>query len=125
MRCSPKPLPAGNAGAAFVRSRHRRRAPRPAPPRSSRPPPPPTPTPRPPAAAATAEVPAAPPGLPRIEIDIPFAVELDLAPLVAGTKRQPEHDGGWYQLRDRFAHLGLAQGFDELLCLPQLHGIET
>ena len=31
----------------------------------------------------------------------------------------------WYQLRERFAHLSLAQGFDELLCLPHLRGIET
>ena len=28
-------------------------------------------------------------------------------------------------MRERFAHLGLAQGFDELLCLPHLRGIET
>jgi SNF2 family DNA or RNA helicase len=28
-------------------------------------------------------------------------------------------------LRERFAHLSLAQGFDELLCLPHLRGIET
>jgi SNF2 family DNA or RNA helicase len=28
-------------------------------------------------------------------------------------------------LRERFAHLGLAQGFDELLCLPHLRGMET
>ena len=67
-----------------------------------------------------AQAPAAAAGLPRIEIDIPFAVELDLAPLLAATKTAPEHDGGWYQLRERFAHLGLAQGFDELLCLPHL-----
>ena len=39
--------------------------------------------------------------------------------------RRPEHDGNWYGLRERFAHLGLAQGFDELLCLPHLRGIET
>jgi len=79
-----------------------------------------------PAPAAAAEVPAAPAGLPRIEIDIPFAVELDLAPLVAAAANgKREYDGGWFELRERFAHLGLAQGFDELLCLPQLHGIET
>ncbi len=72
-----------------------------------------------------AREPAAPPGLPLIDIDIPFVTEFDLAPLMASANNQPEADGGWYQLRERFAHLGLAQGFDELLCLPHLHGIET
>jgi superfamily II DNA or RNA helicase len=79
-----------------------------------------------PAPAAAMSVPATPPALPRIEIDIPFTLELDLAPLVAAAGAdRPEPDGGWYALRERFAHLGLAQGFDELLCLPQLRGIET
>ena len=54
-----------------------------------------------------------------------MTVDLDLAPLQAAAKGTPEADGGWYRLRERFAHLGLAQGFDELLCLPHLHGIET
>jgi hypothetical protein len=79
----------------------------------------------PPAAAPQAEAPAAPPGLARIDIDIPVMAELDLAPLITAIQHQPETDGGWYRLRERFAHLGLAQGFDELLCLPHLHGIET
>jgi superfamily II DNA or RNA helicase len=74
--------------------------------------------------AATAP-PAAAPGLARIAIDIPLTTELDLAPLLAAMQGRPEQDGGWYTLRERFAHLGLAQGFDELLCLPHLHGIET
>jgi SNF2 family DNA or RNA helicase len=63
--------------------------------------------------------------LPCIEIDIPFTAEFDLAPLLAAAKRRPDHDGAWYVLRERFAHLGLAQGFDELLCLTHLNGIET
>ena len=67
----------------------------------------------------------APPGLPLIDVDIPFSAELDLAPLVTAMRSAPESDGGWYGLRERFAHLGLAQGFDELLCLPHLRGIET
>jgi superfamily II DNA or RNA helicase len=71
------------------------------------------------------EVPAAPPGLPRTDIEIPFAVEFDLAPLLAVEKDRPERDCGWYQLRERLAHLTLAQGFDELLCLPHLRGTET
>ena len=66
-----------------------------------------------------------PRGLPRIEIDISFAAEFDLEPLAAAANQPPEHDGAWHSLRERFAHLGLAQGFDELLCLPHLRGIET
>ena len=69
--------------------------------------------------------PPVPPGLSRIEVDIPFMAEFNLAPLLAATAAAPEEDGGWYGLRERFAHLGLAQGFDELLCLPHLQGIET
>jgi superfamily II DNA or RNA helicase len=82
------------------------------------------------ATAALPATPAAPapapvPPLPLIDIDLPFAVELDLAPLIAAVQKTPDHDGGWYDLRERFARLGLAQGFDELLCLPHLNGIET
>jgi superfamily II DNA or RNA helicase len=68
---------------------------------------------------------AAPPGLPLIDIDIPFTAELDLAPLARALSGLPESDGGWYTLRERFAHMGLARGFDELLCLPHLRGVET
>ena len=74
---------------------------------------------------AADEASVAPPSLPRIDIEIPLTIEFDPAPLLAAGKTAPESDGGWYQLRERFAHLGLAQGFDELLCLPHLHGIET
>ncbi len=48
-----------------------------------------------------------------------------LPTLLTALQKPPESDGGWYGLRQRFAHLGLAQGFDELLCLPHLRGIET
>src|SRR5262249_56811735 len=68
---------------------------------------------------------AAPPGLPLIDIDIPFSAEFDLAPLAHALSKPPESDGGWYTLRERFAHLGLAQGFDELLCLPHLRDVQT
>jgi superfamily II DNA or RNA helicase len=83
-----------------------------------------------PIAAAAPPAPAAPapapvPQLPLIDVDLPFAVELDLAPVIAAVQKAPDHDGGWYDLRERFARLGLAQGFDELLCLPHLNGIET
>ena len=75
-------------------------------------------------APAPSESPALPPPLPQIEIDIPFRAELDLAPLVSAWMHRPEQDGRWWRLRERFAHLGLAQGFDELLCLPHLVGVE-
>src|SRR6516165_7072674 len=64
---------------------------------------------------SAAETPPAPPPLSLIEIDVPFSAELDLAPLLTALQKPPDSDGGWYGLRERFAHLGLAQGFDELL----------
>jgi superfamily II DNA or RNA helicase len=67
----------------------------------------------------------APAALPLIDIDVPFSAELDLAPLLSAAQAPPDNDGGWYVLRERLAHLGLAQGFDELLCLPHLRGVET
>ena len=51
-------------------------------------------------------------------------MEIDLTALSAGALAQPEQDGRWFSLRERLAHLGLAQGFDELLCLPHLSGFE-
>ena len=77
------------------------------------------------AAAATAPPPPpSPPPLPRVDIEIPFTIEFDAAPLLSAVAREAEPDGRWFALRERFAHLGLAQGFDELLCLPQLTGVE-
>src|SRR6516225_5126510 len=64
------------------------------------------------------------PPLAQLAVDIPCKVELDLAPLVAAMRHRPEPEGRWWRLRERFAHLGLAQGFDELLCLPHLAGVE-
>jgi superfamily II DNA or RNA helicase len=75
-------------------------------------------------ALESSTAPPAPP-LPLIDIDIPFTAELDLVPLLTALQTPPDGDGGWYQLRQRFAHLRLTQGFDELLCLPHLRGIET
>ena len=72
-----------------------------------------------PTPAAVAVAPAPPP-LPRVDIDIPFTIEFDVAPLLSALARDAEPDGRWFGLRERFAHLGLAQGFDELLCLPHL-----
>lgn len=84
----------------------------------------------PPAAAAPAPapapaVPAAIPALPLIDLDIPLSAEIDLAPLLAALPAPLQGDGASWRLRERLAHLGLAQGFDELLCLAHLRGIET
>src|SRR6516162_2593730 len=49
---------------------------------------------------------------------------LDVAPLLSAVAGDKEQDGRWFALSERFAHLGLAQGFDELLCLPHLTGVE-
>ena len=38
---------------------------------------------------------------------------------------KPPEEPIWFRLRTEFAHLSLLQGFDELLCLPQLHHVET
>ncbi|MBV9979955.1 SNF2-related protein [Bradyrhizobium sp.] len=83
-----------------------------------------TPT-RPKPAAEAPIAPIRPPPLPRIEIDIPFSAEFDFQPLLDAIEQPPNSDGAWHRLRERFAHLALAQGFDELLCLPHLRGIET
>lgn len=74
---------------------------------------------------ATAEAPTDPPALPLIDVNIPFDIDVDLAPFLDAIKHPPEADGVWYQLRERLAHLGLTQGFDELLCAPHLQGIQT
>jgi superfamily II DNA or RNA helicase len=76
-------------------------------------------------APAALPAPPAPAGLPLIDMDIPFIAELDLAPLLSALHKPPESNGGWYGLRERLAHFGLAQSFDELLCLPHLRGIES
>jgi SNF2 family DNA or RNA helicase len=62
--------------------------------------------------------------LPRIDVDISFVAEFDLSPMLQSVARRPEPEGRWWELRQRFTHLGFAQGFDELLCLPHLTGVE-
>ncbi len=65
-----------------------------------------------------------PPPLPLVDIEIPLTIALDLAPLAVALAQTPETDGRAFRLRESLAHLGLVQGFDELLCLPHLIGIE-
>ena len=62
--------------------------------------------------------------LPLVDIEIPLRLEIDLAALTTAIARTPETDGRAFRQRERFARLGLVQGFDELLCLPHLVGVE-
>lgn len=76
-------------------------------------------------AAKTAEPEFAP--LPRYQIRIPLSVELpdSLEAALAVRSFSDESDREAFRLRHELAHLGLLQGFDELLCLPTLRDIET
>ena len=74
--------------------------------------------------AVSGAVSAAVSPLARINVEIPLNLEIDLSVLTATLARAPEPDGGWFDLRERLGHLSLAQGFDELLCLPHLTGFE-
>jgi SNF2 family DNA or RNA helicase len=65
-----------------------------------------------------------PSSLPDIALDIPLTMEINLAALSKAASERPEPTGQWFCLRERFAHLSLAQGFDELLCLSHLTGFE-
>ena len=51
----------------------------------------------------------------QVEIANPQAIELDGAAT----------DPGWFRLRGELIRLSLFEGFDELLCLPALRGVET
>ena len=71
--------------------------------------------------------------LPVIEVALPFELSFDagaLQPVLLGALADTlrvisgDHDGRWFGLRERLAHLSLAQGFDELLCENQLSGVE-
>ena len=73
---------------------------------------------------ASETVPAVAAPLPLVDIDIPLAFQLDAALLIAGLGRAPETEGRDFLLRERLAHLSLVQGFDELMCLPHLVGVE-
>lgn len=79
------------------------------------------------AAAAFAALEEQFPELPRAEANIPLRFNLAVEDvLLPDTVATLDADAGrWFHLRREFAHLNLLQGFDELLCLPQLHGVDT
>src|SRR5262245_8908071 len=83
-----------------------------------------------PAEAAPETAPSAEPelsALPRYQIRIPFSVEFSdsLESSLALRSSSNEADREAFRLRHELAHLRLLQGFDELLCLPTLRGVET
>jgi hypothetical protein len=73
----------------------------------------------------TAEPELAP--LPRYQIRIPLSVKIpdSLEAALAVRSSSDESDREAFRLRHELAHLGLLQGFDELLCLPTLRDVET
>jgi superfamily II DNA or RNA helicase len=66
--------------------------------------------------------------LPRVEARIPIAINLperfDASP-AESPDGAGESDLTAFRLRYELSHLGLLQGFDELLCLSALHGVEA
>lgn len=62
--------------------------------------------------------------LPRLEV--PFSITFDFAAadLPPAATAAP-HDPTWFGLRAELTQLGLVEGFDELLCLPTLTGVEA
>ena len=80
------------------------------------------PTPR---ATAIQAAPALPPvpDLPRLEADFTTSISFANADVIRVAGDSPDPD--WFRLRGELVQLGLFQGFDELLCLPLLRGVET
>ena len=71
-------------------------------------------------------VPPAPPAipeLPRLEADL--AVRFEIADPEAIQLGEEATEPGWFRLRAELTRLSLFEGFDELLCLPALQGVET
>ena len=102
---------------------------RPAKPRSGPPPAPRTATSRArPATPATPELPTVP-DLPRLEARFDVAFELANADAIeiGGPDTSPDAnpDLAAFRLRAELMRLSLFEGFDELLCLPALHGVEA
>ena len=68
------------------------------------------------------------PPLAREKMQIPLSVHLPEAlgeQLVRAIELGPDAEGELFRLRYEWTQLSLLQGFDELLCLPTLHGVET
>jgi superfamily II DNA or RNA helicase len=63
------------------------------------------------------------PDLPRQ--DASFNMQVEIANPQAIVLDGAESNAGWFRLRSELIRLSLFEGFDELLCLPALHGVET
>lgn len=69
---------------------------------------------------------AAFPELPKLQVHIPIRYDIPeplLPPLPASSIE--ERDLSWFNLREEFTHLGLLQGFNELLCLTHIQQVDT
>ena len=73
----------------------------------------------------TIELAAGAPPLPRVEARIPVAFNLPEQFDVIPADGAGAGDLTAFRLRYELSHLGLLQGFDELLCLPTLHNVEA
>ena len=74
---------------------------------------------------ASAPLPEAP-ELPRYEPVIPIRFELlNANDIVLDGSAPSGEEADWYRLRADLAHLSLLREFDELLCLPLLHQVQT
>ena len=61
--------------------------------------------------------------LPRLEVALDLTFELVDPDAIQLSGAQP--DPAWFRLRAELTQLGLVEGFDELLCLPALQGVEA
>ncbi len=72
---------------------------------------------------STAATPPSIPDLPRLELTLDLAFELAAPETIQLAGATP--DPTWFRLRAELTQLGLMEGFDELLCLPALRGVEA
>jgi SNF2 family DNA or RNA helicase len=80
------------------------------------------------ATVVSREVPIAPPALPDLpRLDAAFATRFEFANpeaiRVDAVRIDAEPD--WFRLRTELTRLGLLEGYDELLCLPALQGVDA
>ena len=72
----------------------------------------------------TAPMPPTVTGLPRLDARFDMTFELSNSAAIAFAGDLNAQDADLFQLRGELVRLGLFEGFDELLCLPTLHGVE-
>jgi superfamily II DNA or RNA helicase len=75
-------------------------------------------------AASNASAPPALPDLPRLEARFDLTVELANQDEITFAGDPTSQDAELFRLRGELARLSLFEGFDELLCLPALRGVE-